>query len=84
MTTIAYRDGVIAADTQVSCINGRVGHVTKVGARKGVFWGASGDNAWTHQFHDWMRTGMRGDLQKPPDDSTGGTKSYRTRMLMTR
>lgn len=41
MTTIAYRDGILAADTQINSGNGnRAGSLQKIGATKDGFWWA--------------------------------------------
>lgn len=44
MTTIAYRDGVLAADTQINSANGnRAGFLHKIGVTKdGLWWAFSG------------------------------------------
>lgn len=62
MTTIAYRDGVLAADTQATdghgCTNGRVIKVE----RRGPFLAASaGQACFARRFLDWFRSGMPGD-----------------------
>jgi hypothetical protein len=72
MTTIAYRAGVIAADTLTTSGKDVVGYAVKVGGRNGVLWAASGDAAWGKRFRDWMAGGMPGDCPAPPNEMTGG------------
>lgn len=70
MTTIAYRDGVLAADTLSTCEQGIMSfHTTKIGAKAGVVWSTSGLSAWGKRFRDWMTTGMKGDYPTPDDTS---------------
>ena len=61
MTTIAYRDGVLAADTLVTENGYRVGSVQKIGCIKGVLFGVAGVMAHMVAFKDWIRSGMKGD-----------------------
>lgn len=72
MTTITYRDGVMAADTLVTSGNCRLGAHRKIGGRNGLLWGGCGDAAWCKRFRDWVATGLRGKLTKPPNERTGG------------
>jgi hypothetical protein len=73
VTTIAYRDGVLAADTLITSGGDVIGQNTKIGGKNGVLWGASGDAAWGHAFRGWMRAGMVGEPPPIPDDATGAT-----------
>jgi hypothetical protein len=61
MTTIAYRDGVMAADTQINSGNGcRAGSITKIGqTADGHWWGFSGNTEMQAACVDWAesRTG---------------------------
>ena len=67
MTTIAYRDGVLAADTLVT-EQGRIcGHTKKIRVHKGVLWGTTGCLIHQGQFDSWMLSGMRG---APPSMKT--------------
>jgi ATP-dependent HslUV protease subunit HslV len=71
MTTVAYRDGVLAADTLVISGSSRAGHMSKLlKTRRGALVGISGEVEGTTRFLDWMRSGRRG---KPPatDDDSG-------------
>lgn len=72
MTTIAYRAGVIAADTLTTAGRDRVGYTRKIGGSNGLLWGASGDAAWCKGWRDWLSKGAQGDPATPPDDNTGG------------
>jgi hypothetical protein len=71
MTTVAYRDGVLAADTLVVCGNVRTGYISKIlKTRRGGLVGISGNLEGAAQFLTWVRSGRRG---KPPatDDESG-------------
>ncbi|ARQ95376.1 hypothetical protein [Bradyrhizobium phage BDU-MI-1] len=72
MTTLAYRDGVLAADTQMtsSCIVGR--NAVKIVRRDdGALAGGSGDFAWVQAFHRWFLDGEQGDPPAIDEDSIG-------------
>ncbi len=64
MTTIAYRNGVLAADTSLStggCLNGRV---TKIAARDNDLAGVAGSAAFGAAFLKWFTDGEVGDPPK--------------------
>lgn len=67
MTTIAYRDGVLAADTLVCESGRRVGRATKIFGKAGVFGGVAGCLSHMNAFRDWFLGGMTGD---PPSMKT--------------
>lgn len=70
MTTVAYRDGVIASDSQVTSGDVIVGRTAKCGCKNGVLYGFAGCLAFAQAFQAWIERGMEGD---PPtmkkDDS---------------
>jgi len=67
MSTIAYRDGVIAADTGVSDSGSRLGFVHKIAVVDGVqgkeFAGAVGTAVFAYQFLQWFKNGEK---EAPP------------------
>lgn len=69
MTTIAYRDGVLAADTQQTdahgCAHGRVVKVTRRGP---ILAAAAGQACHARKFLDWFRAGMNGEPAIGDDD----------------
>lgn len=67
MTTIAYRDGVIAADTLATWGSSRDGAFTKVAKRGPYLAGVSGGVAACQRFLDWFSMGLRGDPPQMPD-----------------
>lgn len=70
MTTIAYRDGILAADTQVCGGGGRAGTVVKVVRRSdGHLAGTAGDLSWAQRLHGWFMGGENGE---PPLPKEGG------------
>lgn len=72
MTTIAYRDGVLAADTLVSTNSGwRDGSMSKVVRRGRLLAAACGNTGCMQVFLDWVRAGCRAE---PPrmDENTEG------------
>ncbi len=72
MTTIAYRDGVLAADT-LSTANGlRDDYGPKVWKHKGVLGAAAGTGAICLKFQDWVRNGMPGDCPFQGTDGGNG------------
>lgn len=65
MTTIAYKDGVLAADTGVSSDGARVGYITKIARRSDQYLaGASGDATYAWGFLQWFLNGCDGDPPK--------------------
>ena len=70
MTTIAYRDGVLAADSQItSGNNARCGTVMKIGrAPDGYRWAYSGQTQQQERFAKWAC----GDRKADPDKWTEG------------
>lgn len=55
MTTIAFRDGVLAADSLVTNGNGWCGEVDKIGrAPKGGLWGISGSLCYLDGYLKWL------------------------------
>ena len=76
MTTIAYRDGVLAADTLATWCGGRSGYATKVVKRGPMLAAASGAATACGRFLDWFKSGMpdmpdMGDGQKEGYWATG-------------
>jgi len=69
MTTIAYKDGVLAADTL--CVNGHIrsGFVTKIiRGPNGELGGAAGNAGYNRLFQDWVAGGRVGDAPIPKQD----------------
>lgn len=70
MTTIAYRDGIMAADSLRTGSNWRMGTSRKVSkAADGSIAGATGTAAWNQSFLKWFEDGRRGDPPSSPEDS---------------
>ncbi len=61
MTVIAFRDGVLAADTQCTFNGVLEGRVIKIAKRKTVLAAVCGKAPQARAFLDWFRTGMKGD-----------------------
>lgn len=74
MTTITYRAGMMAADTQVS---GKSfiypERSTKIHRCGDVIWGSAGEYAATMRFYRWMME--RGKFEDPPQDMLDGHES---------
>lgn len=64
MTVIAFRDGVLAADSLITGGGTRIGYGTKIRKIGPVLAGASGTWAKAQAFLDWFSGGMDGD---PPE-----------------
>jgi len=65
MTTIAYKDGVLAADTL--CVNGHIrsGFATKiVRGPRGELAGSAGSAGFNRAFNAWVTAGMEGEPPK--------------------
>lgn len=69
MTTIAYRDGVVAADTLSTCNGLRDDYGPKVWRKGRVIMAACGSRATCLQFRIWVSSGMEGPhpFEKDPD-----------------
>lgn len=67
MTTIAYRDGVLAADTQICAGNGRVGYAVKVRSLGPLLYGSSGSCGLGDAWEAWLRAGAKGAHPKMKD-----------------
>lgn len=70
MTTIAWDGRTLAADSQISNGELRVGLARKIGGRNGVGWGAAGDLSLINAFLDWCEGGAAGD--PPPFEEGSG------------
>lgn len=60
MTTIAYKNDILCADTQVTwgdCVDG---YTRKVFAKGSILYALSGNAALAHTFRDWIERGMYG------------------------
>lgn len=60
MTTIAFKGGVLAADTLSTRNGNREGVVIKIAKRGSLLAGASGCSALGKTFRDWFMTGCKG------------------------
>lgn len=60
MTTIAYRDGVLAADSQTTYGKSAEQTFGKIACKGTVLAGAVGCSALCQKFLDWFRSGMLG------------------------
>lgn len=60
MTTIAVRDGVLAADTLFTCNGSRDHYTTKAWRIGGVLAAACGPSTHIHAFRSWVVGGMEG------------------------
>lgn len=70
ITTLAYKDGVLASDSLATANGNRVSLVTKVMEKNGILFGGSGSLSMVQHFFDWVRGGMEGD---PPEMQEGST-----------
>lgn len=61
MTTLAYRNGVIAADSLATSAGYRDGLVIKIRKIGPLLVGGVGTSAVCERFVDWVRKGMTGD-----------------------
>lgn len=65
MTTIAYRNGILAADTRVTIGGSAVGRMIKIARREdGALAFAAGAAGYNHAFLNWF---MQGEKEKPPE-----------------
>ncbi|WP_316200933.1 MULTISPECIES: hypothetical protein [unclassified Bradyrhizobium] len=72
MTTLAYRNGVLAADTRMIQGSAIIGNVIKIVRRDdGCMAGGAGDCAWVQGFHRWFLDGEQGDHPTVDDHAKG-------------
>lgn len=72
MTTIAYRNGVMAADTLITSGPMRAGQCIKVGrAPDGTMGGCAGSLAASSELLAWLHAGAEGSPPKTDDDVDG-------------
>lgn len=72
MTTIVYRNGVLAADTRMVQGTAIIGNVKKIIRRDdGALCGGAGDCAWLQAFHRWFLDAEEGDPPIIEDNSKG-------------
>lgn len=67
MTTIAYANGEIAADTLATWGTTRDGFLTKIAKRGPFLAGVSGSLPASQAFLDWFNGGLKGDPPAMPD-----------------
>lgn len=81
MTTIAYRNGIIAADTGITCGSTRDCFAEKIAKRKdGAVAGACGELWWISAFLKWFKDG--GDqVQSPGVNGNTGFIATKRRVL---
>lgn len=72
MTTIAYRNGVMAADSLTTSNGARDGIVRKIDCVHGVLIGAAGSLAACQAFRAWVIAGMQGPDPFRNDDVGNG------------
>lgn len=69
MTTIAFRDGTLAADTSPTVGGARGGFISKiVRGPSGDLAGAAGTAGYCHKFRRWVAGGEAGAPPEPRDD----------------
>lgn len=61
MTTIVYRDGVLAADSLGTANGLRVGYAKKIRKIGNVLAASCGSVALCEKFFDWVRSGLKGN-----------------------
>lgn len=73
MTTIAYRDGVLASDSLVTMNGIREGSAVKIERHRGVLFGGVGTWAAVVAFMTWVRNGAHGrcPMESSGSESTG-------------
>jgi hypothetical protein len=75
MTTIAYANGVLASDSQMTSCDGLfAGSMRKIGKRGAVMYGATGTTSWIHTFLAWADHGFCGEpprSEKDEDKASG-------------
>lgn len=78
MTTIAFANGVLAADTQSTSGDLRGGYDVKIAKHGSVLAASAGVTALCQRFMDWFRAGMKGEppAMKMDEFTAWGTLFY--------
>lgn len=85
MSIIVYRDGIMAADSQVSAGDRRSGLATKIVRNKhGGFAGAAGELSVCHLFREWFAQSRSGAFVPPPSEQGFGAIMVDASGLVTR
>lgn len=72
MTVIAYRDGIIAADTLTSGGGMKMGYKRKIAKNKdGDVFGSSGVGGWCSAIRQWFEEGEEGPVPTIAQEATG-------------
>ena|SRR5687768_13962526 len=72
MTTITFREGIMAADSRMTLGGAVIGNVVKIVRRDdGALCGGCGRLAWLQAFHEWFLNGEQDDLPDVDEDSMG-------------
>jgi ATP-dependent HslUV protease subunit HslV len=71
MTTLAYRNGVLAADSLVSSVGTRVGEMRKVWKTKsGALVGFAGNASLSYEIDQWVTNDLAGETPGTADRGT--------------
>ncbi len=73
MTCIAYRAGVISADTMISSNSALYGHSRKIAQNGKLLAGACGGSVLCRAFLDWFNRGMKGHPPRMKGDGITAT-----------
>lgn len=69
MTTLAYRDGVLAADTLVTAGDGRMGYAQKARRIGSLLYAGCGSAGLIDRLEAWLRSGAKGEHPELKDGS---------------
>jgi ATP-dependent protease HslVU (ClpYQ) peptidase subunit len=73
VTTVAFKDGVIASDSQITCEGIAESTMPKIARNVvGDLAGASGSAAFIHAFLTWFAGGEKGEAAPSPTENDGG------------
>jgi 20S proteasome alpha/beta subunit len=73
VTTIAYRDGVLASDSLVTSDGLVVGSAEKIISFGPLLAGAAGTLSFANAFFDWLKAGAKGSPPKMGEGESGAT-----------
>ena len=72
MTTIAYNNGLLCADTQVNSNSCVYGYASKIFEHDGVFYASCGQKQDFEQLKNWVKSGKKEDKKPSFDCSFSG------------
>jgi 20S proteasome alpha/beta subunit len=86
MTTVAYRAGILACDSQATSGHLKTGTFMKIGKVGRVLYGGCGNASMVREFNAWIANGLQGEMPKlefDEDDGMAGLVVYENKRFLS-